>query len=304
MPLQGSGNLSISEIKAEQGNSSNSLKQMGLDAGFTVPFNMSQFYGYSSYSNSYYHSFGATTYGANFYKYNAGTRFLPTYNGKFSVSFWVKNNLPVNQNWTFFDIVPSGAASNNNRLFFSYAYVSNRLTARYRSNAVNFDCNWDLHSGLNATATGITALATGWNNAQQGYTNAAGFVHIVMTYDGTQTTGANAFKLYWNGVQVPVVSTSANGARVNMSLNDFRWGQNWSYNQRTDGFSYDEICVYDTVLSGTQVNSIYNGGTPVDSAHHGITAGLQFEVDMESTTPTDGVGIYNLFSNNTTRTAY
>jgi len=50
MALQSSGAISISQIKAELGSSSNSLRTLSAAAGKSTPDAMSEFYGYSSYS--------------------------------------------------------------------------------------------------------------------------------------------------------------------------------------------------------------------------------------------------------------
>ena len=55
MALQTSGAITISDIKAELGNTSNSLEALSLDAGFTAPHAMSDFYGYANYSNVKYY---------------------------------------------------------------------------------------------------------------------------------------------------------------------------------------------------------------------------------------------------------
>jgi hypothetical protein len=47
MALPSSGTLSLTTIKAAIPSSSNSLKQVCIDAGFTTTYTMSQFYGYS-----------------------------------------------------------------------------------------------------------------------------------------------------------------------------------------------------------------------------------------------------------------
>lgn len=48
MALQTSGPISISNIKAELGSASNSLRALSSAAGFSTPDSMSEFYGYSS----------------------------------------------------------------------------------------------------------------------------------------------------------------------------------------------------------------------------------------------------------------
>lgn len=49
MALQSSGAISISQIKTELGNSSNSLRALSAAAGKSVPDSMSEFYGYSAF---------------------------------------------------------------------------------------------------------------------------------------------------------------------------------------------------------------------------------------------------------------
>ena len=47
MALQPSGPIKMSEIKAELSSASNSLRAYSLQAGFTIPDSMSEFFGYS-----------------------------------------------------------------------------------------------------------------------------------------------------------------------------------------------------------------------------------------------------------------
>jgi hypothetical protein len=53
MALQTSGPISISNIKAELGSASNSLRALSSAAGFSTPDAMSEFYGYSSFGPEY-----------------------------------------------------------------------------------------------------------------------------------------------------------------------------------------------------------------------------------------------------------
>ena len=49
MALQGSGSISISEIKAEVGGNSSSLTTLSTTAGKSAPHGMQEFYSYSAY---------------------------------------------------------------------------------------------------------------------------------------------------------------------------------------------------------------------------------------------------------------
>jgi hypothetical protein len=54
MALQSSGAISISQIKAELGSSSNSLRALSAAAGKSTPDAMSEFYGYSNVTCHYW----------------------------------------------------------------------------------------------------------------------------------------------------------------------------------------------------------------------------------------------------------
>lgn len=56
MTLQSSGSISISQIKAELGSSSYSLRTLSSAAGKSTPDSMSEFYGYSATPTSYTYS--------------------------------------------------------------------------------------------------------------------------------------------------------------------------------------------------------------------------------------------------------
>tara|TARA_R110002167_G_scaffold71497_1_gene201750 strand:+ start:95 stop:475 length:381 start_codon:yes stop_codon:yes gene_type:complete len=53
MALQSSGSISISQIKAEVGGSSSSLRTLSAAAGKSAPDGMQEFYNYSSYQTFY-----------------------------------------------------------------------------------------------------------------------------------------------------------------------------------------------------------------------------------------------------------
>lgn len=64
MALQGSGAISISQIKTELGSSSNSLRTLSAAAGFSSPDSMSEFYGFASYTPPSYSSGASSISGA------------------------------------------------------------------------------------------------------------------------------------------------------------------------------------------------------------------------------------------------
>ena len=199
MALQSSGQISINDIKTELGNSSGSLATLSTAAGKSAPHAISEFYGYSSYSNTHYVSLD----GVNDYVGGSWSGQTDLVNSDWSVSFWIRNNETTNTNMQIWDFNSTAfnSGNNNNRVFLSYSQNVNRLVLRVRSNAQNFDRQWALHSNNGATGTG-TNSGVKWTSTNRGNVNSDGFCHIVCTYDASQTSPSNAFKIYWNGTEL------------------------------------------------------------------------------------------------------
>ena len=81
--------------------------------------------------------------------------------------------------------------------------------------------------------------------------------HLVSTYNGVGGTNADlGIKLYLNGVQVDNVSSNNNNyVAMQNTSQDFRIGVD------TDG-NVDEVAIFDSELSASDVTSIYNSGVP------------------------------------------
>ena len=301
MPLQSSGQIKMSEIANEQGVSlSNvSLGSMSDTAGFTEPDAISEFYGYSSYTNEYYWDMSGSS---SELRWSDSTGSIENgANCTISISLWFRIDLSTKDNILFWDIYPNGASNNHNRMFLNYSANLNRFVARYRSSAVNFDRQWALHD--NSSATGVSNSSTGLTTSQRGNVNSDNFCHLVITYDGNQTTGRNAFKCYWNATELTTEATSTSGTRTNFSLNRIVFGND--YNGGTgDNTAYDEMRIYSKVLSSSEITSIYNSGNPVNSGQDNVTTNLIFEDEAEATTPVDSTGTWTRVSSSGTRTAY
>jgi len=87
------------------------------------------------------------------------------------------------------------------------------------------------------------------------FTSTTEWYHIVSTYDGSRTNAG--LKIYVNGSEA--ASTGAN------SMNAGAWTNNADFKvgRSTDGH-IDEVSVYNSELSATDVATIYNGGLPGD----------------------------------------
>tara|TARA_R110002020_G_scaffold264972_1_gene479747 strand:- start:4688 stop:5449 length:762 start_codon:yes stop_codon:yes gene_type:complete len=107
-----------------------------------------------------------------------------------------------------------------------------------------------INSGAAFRETGITTYATGT------------WYHIVATYDGTQGTSSQRTKLYIDGV-----ASGGSGLSALANLNSpsgipFEMGRRTT-TQYLDG-QIDEVAMFNTTLSPTDVSNIFNGGNPTD----------------------------------------
>lgn len=264
MALVSSGQLSLSDIANEQGVSlSNvSLGSMSDTAGFSEPDAVSDFYGYSSYSNTHYASFD----GVNDYAGGTWSGQSDLVNKDWSVSCWVRNNETSNTNMVLWDFNAAGfnAGNNNNRVFLTYSQNVNRFVLRVRSNAQNFDRQWALHSNNSATGTG-TNSGVKWTSTNRGNVNSDNFCHLVCTYDASQSSPSNAFKIYWNGTELTsqanalsqgrTAFTAANAVIANAVSNTTAAGA-----AKVD---MDEWAFYTDVLTSSEASTLYNSGTIV-----------------------------------------
>lgn len=264
MALQSSGQIKISEIKTELGSSSNSLSTLSTAAGKSAPHAMSEFYGYSAYTNSHYYSNDGTN------DYITGTKtgstpFDINTTQDLSFSFWVRIKSSSKNNETLWNF-GSTNTNGNNRIFMQYIASSNRLLCRVRTNSVNFDRQYGLHD--NSSATGITNSSTGWTTGQRGNVNSDNFCMLTLTYDASQTNSANAFKLYWNATELTSQAANTSGTRTSTRADYFRFCENihTTASAGNANVDIDEFKVFTDVLSSSEVSTLYNSGTIADSS--------------------------------------
>ena len=264
MALQSSGQISISDIKTELGNSSGSLTTLSVAAGKSAPHGMKEFYGYSAYTNSHYYS----NDGSNDYITGGKTGSTPfniNTTQDLSFNFWVRIKSSSKNNETLWNF-GSTQANGNNRIFMQYIANSNRLLCRIRTNSVNFDRQFGLHD--NSSATGITSSSTGWTTGQRGNVNSDNFCMITLTYDASQSSASNAFKLYWNANELTSQATSNNGTRTATKADFFRFCENihTTASAGNANVDIDEFKVYTDILSSSEISTLYNSGTITDSS--------------------------------------
>ena len=207
----------------------------------------------------------------------------------FSINFWVRNNETDKTNMIFcdFNAQAPNVANNNNRCFIQYAASTNRLLLQIRSNSTNFGLQVPLHN--NSGTTGITSSSTGWRAAQRGNVNEDSFCMITVTYDASQTTGANAIKIYWNGTRISNSQVSINGTRNVGDMNYLVLCSAVSNTSATGNANcdMDEWAYYKKILSTSEITTLYNSGN-IKAADllvsNGLTESCRFDINGSATT--------------------
>jgi len=268
------------------------------------PHAMSEFYSYdhdaaAAYSNTrYYQNDGTGDY------INCTTSTSPfSINSTQDLSFslWVRNT-GSKQNQMIFNFGNTNA-NGHNRIFVSYSANLNRLICRVRTNSVNFDRQFALHD--NSGVTGISSSSNGWSSTSRGNVNAQNFCMLTITYDASQSTGAGAFKLYWNASECTTTAASNNGTRTAIDATKGRIGENLHATNSAGNttLDYDEIKIYNKVLSSSEVTTLYNSGT-IAASSQTVSSGLITEWTFDNNNANDSNSKYTNTIVNGTITTY
>jgi len=288
MALQSSGAISISDIKTELGSSSYSLTTLSGEASKTAPHGMKEFYGFSNapaYTNTRFYENDGT---GDYINCTTGTApFSINTTQDLSFSMWVRNR-GSKQNQLLYNF-GNTTSNGNNRMFLTYSSNLNRLVARYRSNSTNFDRQWALHD--NQSATGVSS--TGWSSSNRGNVQSQNFCMITITYDASQTNAGNAFKMYWNATEATSTAVANSGTRTAMNATKGKIGENLHLTNSAGNanLDYDEIKIYNKVLSGSEVTTLYNSGVIADSSQT-VSSGLITEWTFDNNNANDSAGAY------------
>jgi hypothetical protein len=300
MALQSSGQISINDIKTELGSSSGSLATLSTAAGKSAPHAISEFYGYASYTNSHYYSNDGTNDYITGEKVSS-TPFDINTTQDLSFNFWVRIKSTSKNNETLWNF-GSTNANGNDRIFMQYIASSNRLLCRVRTNSVNFDRQFALHD--NSSATGISNSSTGWTTSQRGNVGDDNFSMITLTYDASQSSASNAFKLYWNASELTTQAASNNGTRGSRRADFFRFCENihTTASAGNANVDIDEFKVYTDILSSSEITTLYNSGVPTDSSQtHSSSLLTEWTFDTDEQ---DSSGLYTTSIVGGSRTAY
>ena len=307
MALPSSGQISVDDIRTEldvagevnvnfAGLAEGSFGTINTNSSSTpdgsAPHNMTEFYSYdhdaaAAYSNTrYYQNDGTGDY------IDCTTSTSPfdiNSTQDLSFSFWVRHT-GSKQNQLIMNFGNTNA-NGNNRLMINYSANLNRIICRMRTNGTNFDRQFALHD--NTSATGLSSSSTGWSSSSRGTVNSDNFCMLTMTYDASESTGAGAFKLYWNQNQLTTTANSSNGTRTAITSTKGRIGENLHLTNSAGNttLDYDEIKIYNKVLSSQEVSDLYNSGTIADSSQT-VSSGLITEWTFDNNNANDSNSKY------------
>lgn len=321
MALQSSGQIKFSELNTELSRTStDEISLTGASTGVlgaintnnavadrpdqSEPHAISEWYSYNhnaagAYTNSHYYNMSR-----NALRRSAiSSPFNLSGSQDLTISVWVKQK-PTTANEIMWDL--SNTSSNSaNRFFLQYHKSLNRLVARHRTSGVNYDRQWALHSNNSVTGTG-TNSSVAWSDTNRGNVNADGWGMLTVVYDASQSNSANGLKLYWNATEVSSSAANNSGTRSTSAVNDFTIGNNNHNSTTTAGgmnANVDEIKIFTSALSASNITSLYNSGV-VSNAANSYSTGLLTEITFDSDT-TDSNGNFPLNNRDTgTRTAY
>jgi len=173
---------------------------------------------------------------------------------KFSVSMWIKPSI-----------------TSGNDLFFNVGSFSNsfgQISIQLQGNRLYFKLN------------------NGSRNYNVAYTNTTNWEHIAFVYDGSNSANT---KLYINNV---VQSTSTGGAYPSsLDLTGLKTiiGAGYSTSYTYSGLQ-DEVSYFNSSLSATDINTIYNSGTPNDISALNPISWWRFEEGSGTTATDSGTG--------------
>ena len=303
MALQASGEIKISEIITELGyvgggdhkfafgqtgayGTINTANPAANRPDQSQPHKMSEWYSYnhSLSANVKYWNF-ADTQGLGFSASSARST-----GNDFSVSFWINPKWANSDTNVMLFMATNSTTATSNRLFFMYDYGLNRFIARFRSNAVNSrGTHWNLNS--NSAQTGITSGK--WHGTQKGNVNSDDMVHIVLTFDISQTSGMAAFEMYWNGVRMPNKLTSLTSSFFHFNMDNIYINRSNNGTGNSRASEYDNYTFFDNkLLSQTEITNIYNSGTSLPAASPSIgeddNVYLAFDAETDPPTAVDG----------------
>lgn len=204
----------------------------------------------------------------------------------------------VQQFGSFSKSTPTG----NDQLFLQYSGASlNRIRFRYRHGGSFHQTQIPLHANNAITGTGSSSNNY-WTSTNRGNANSEGFVHIAFTYDASNRTASSGMKVYWNGsvlggsVSNSNVSNPSHWDAKSLAIGDIISSSGSNANVWKGGI--DNVSMHSKVLTSSEINLLYNSGTPMTCADAGVTSNLLGEYLLEGNANNNSGAWPNLSNNN------
>ena len=319
MALQSSGQISASDINTELGRTASDEYRFASSVAGTYatintasavypnnnqPHQISEWYSYdhnaSSYTNSHYLSF---TTGDALRKTAFSAPFQLSGSQDLTVSMWIKKGT-TSANEILFDMATT-TSNTANRFFLQYHYSLNRIVARHRTSSTNYDGQWGVHDNNSSIGCG-TNSGTKWSSSNRGNVNGDGWGMLRIVYDASQSNSQNGLKLYWNATEVTTQASNNSGTRSTANVLEITLGNN-NHNATTTagGFNgdLDEVKIFTSALSSSDITSLYNSGVVADSANS-FSTGLHTEFTFDTDTADSNGSFPTVQTSTATRTAY
>tara|TARA_R100000234_G_scaffold75500_1_gene46773 strand:- start:775 stop:1737 length:963 start_codon:yes stop_codon:yes gene_type:complete len=213
-----------------------------------------------------------------------------------SVSFWIKAGWDTSDNSTIvlFQMCDSDASAYYDDEILLYYYEPHgRIYARFSSSSGNYHRNFWHSENLDPTGSrdyrvhmNASGLGHGgnWNSGTRGTVNSDDYNLLTLTKGTANNALYSNFKLYWNGTDCGYgyygenASPSGASGTVSMGTGQAKAislgsrlfdGDNVGNNAET---KYMGLTIWNKELSASEVNELYNSGTPMHVGTHSAYA--------------------------------
>ena len=219
----------------------------------------------------------------------------------FSIGFWIRvgwtNSL--NTNIHFFAANDGSSTARNQQIRIFYNESNNRLEFRIGHDSNNRSLNfWALHSNLSQTGLPGSSASQYWSSTNRGNVNGDNFTHLMITKGTGTTLAASNIAAYWNGSKLgnAFYASGNNFGTVSMDASSARRiclgsnAHNFQKSGDTNETVYNDVTIYNTQLSDSEVTALYNSGTPTDATQLSTSGNLRGYYTFEASDGADTSG--------------
>tara|TARA_R100000742_G_C4263288_1_gene81138 strand:+ start:63 stop:1118 length:1056 start_codon:yes stop_codon:yes gene_type:complete len=279
----------------------------------SAPHAMSEFYNYdhdlSSFSDAKGVSKSITTGEANFIQIGSTGSSSPwnvTGTTAHTISFWVKAgwNSSLNTNiHLFHSNQEDSTGTRNDQVRIYYNESNNRLYIERGENNSNYHQQfWLFHANYGTYATAYAAAglnASYWSASNRGNTGDDDFTMITFTMSGTSSAAPDHLKCYWNastlgtGYYASGRTVGTGGSMDASQSREVSIGMNTANNLKSGNNAatvYNDLTIWNKMLSDSEVSELYNNGTRLDATTHSAASNLKGYYTFEAGNGNDSSG--------------